>query len=139
MVRILLVVHFPMYVIMCLLKICTYYEGALINPSLRYMNTFVSMYTESWTDLDFHQLSFQFYSFCTPSNNYNLDVLLYLQAAVVVAVLNVYIPLTLGGLVNVIAGFEGGRPVGEYFHQLMQPGMRLALNYLAQVWYVCVP
>jgi ATP-binding cassette subfamily B (MDR/TAP) protein 8 len=53
-------------------------------------------------------------------------------AAVVVAVLNIYIPLTLGALVNVIAGFQGGRPVGEYFQELLHPGLTLACNYLAQ-------
>ena len=55
------------------------------------------------------------------------------QAAVVVAVLNIQIPLLLGDLVNVVAALEPGHPMRDYLDCLLQPGLRLALNYLAQV------
>ncbi len=59
--------------------------------------------------------------------------ILLLQAAIVVAVLNIQIPLLLGDLVNVVATLEPGLPMRDYFDHLLQPGLRLAVNYLAQV------
>ena len=56
-----------------------------------------------------------------------------LQAAIIVAVLNIQIPLLLGDLVNVVATLEPGLPMRDYFDHLFQPGLRLAVNYLAQV------
>ena len=60
-------------------------------------------------------------------------VILQLQAAVIVALLNIQIPLLLGDLVNVVATLEPGHPMRDYFERLLRPGLRLAVNYLAQV------
>ena len=60
-------------------------------------------------------------------------VVLLLQAAIIVAVLNIQIPLLLGDLVNVVAALEPGQPMRDYFERLLRPGLRLAVNYIAQV------
>ena len=56
-----------------------------------------------------------------------------LQAALVVAVLNIQIPLRMGSLVNVVAGFTPGEGLRSYAERLSRPALGLCGLYLAQV------
>ena len=54
------------------------------------------------------------------------------QAALVVAVMNIQIPLVLGGIVNIISQTPSGD--GKSFsEQILGPGLRLVSMYVAQV------
>ena len=56
-----------------------------------------------------------------------------MQSALVVAVLNIKIPLEMGSLVNVVAAFTAGDTLGSYVERLSRPAVRLCALYLAQV------
>lgn len=63
------------------------------------------------------------------------DLLLLILAAasaVVVAILNIQLPIALGSLVNIIAAFEPGRQTHDYLGELVRPGTRLLGIYLLQ-------
>lgn len=55
---------------------------------------------------------------------------IFLQCALGVALLNVQIPLVLGDVVNVVAGYTG---LGHYLRQVHRPAMRLLTIYALQV------
>lgn len=55
------------------------------------------------------------------------------QTALLTAVLNIQIPLELGGLVNVVAGLTPGLSMEIYMERLVRPGLRLCMLYLTQV------
>lgn len=61
-----------------------------------------------------------------------LILLLAAMSAVVVAFLNVRIPLTLGELINVISGMTTGKQAGQYLSELVRPGLSLAGLYALQ-------
>ena len=50
-----------------------------------------------------------------------------------VAVLNIQIPLRMGSLVNVVAGFTPGEGLRSYAERLSRPALGLCGLYLAQV------
>ena len=56
-----------------------------------------------------------------------------LQMALVVAILNIKIPLELGGLVNTVASLTPGQGMDNYMERLTRPGLRLCVLYLTQV------
>ncbi len=60
-----------------------------------------------------------------------------LQSAVAAAILNIAIPLELGGLVNVVSALRRGRELNSYLTELLPLGLRLTLLYASQVC-VCV-
>ena len=66
---------------------------------------------------------------------YNIDVgyIAPPQAALVVSVLNIQIPLEMGRLVNVVAGFTPGGSLGTYLERLSLPALHLCALYLTQV------
>lgn len=49
------------------------------------------------------------------------------------AIINIRIPLLLGGLVNVVAQLETGHELQHYLDELREPAIKLAAHYLAQV------
>jgi hypothetical protein len=53
----------------------------------------------------------------------------------VVSVLNIQIPLEMGRLVNVVAGFTPGGSLGTYLERLSLPALHLSGLYLTQVIY----
>ncbi len=55
------------------------------------------------------------------------------------ALLNIAIPLELGGLVNIVSGLRGGRELDSYLRELLPLGLRLTLLYASQVcvMWVC--
>lgn len=61
-----------------------------------------------------------------------MEGFLFFQAALVVAVMNIQIPLVLGGIVNIISKVpsEDGKSFSE---QMLGPGLRLVSMYVAQV------
>ena len=60
-----------------------------------------------------------------------------MQSAVAAAILNIAIPLELGGLVNVVSALRRGRELNSYLTELLPLGLRLTLLYASQVC-VCV-
>ncbi|CAI8029963.1 Mitochondrial potassium channel ATP-binding subunit [Geodia barretti] len=61
-----------------------------------------------------------------------LWLLLAIAAALVVSVLNIQIPLEMGRLVNVVAGFTPGGSLGTYLERLSLPALHLCALYLTQ-------
>lgn len=58
---------------------------------------------------------------------------LHVQSALLCALLNIAIPMELGGLINVISGLRGGRELRVYLRELLPTGLNLTLLYAAQV------
>ena len=52
------------------------------------------------------------------------------------AIINIRIPLLLGGLINVVAQLETGHEIQHYLNELREPAIKLASHYIAQVLIV---
>ena len=61
-------------------------------------------------------------------------VILNLQAALAVAIVNIQIPLLLGDVVNVLSQYTNGAP-GNFMDDIKEPGLKLITMYVIQVRY----